>query len=484
MENTDFRIPRRVLGSLLTSLSAGVVPRSGAAYIAIGRNDEVSALAGDLDRVAEGGGAMRFFVGRYGSGKSFLIQLTRSAAMDRGFVCADCDLSPERRLCGSGGAGLATYRELVRNLSCKAAPDGGALPVIMAKWLSALSTDAAQSGYTPGADTFEKAVTSKIYAACRSLESGVGGFDFAFVISEYYKAYSSDNEDRMSVCLRWLRGEYSNKTEAKEAFGVRTISVIGDDNWYDHIKLLASFVRLAGYKGLAVFIDEGVNLYKIVNRVSREQNYEKILSMYNDSLQGRAEGLMLVMGGTPQFLEDTRRGLFSYDALRSRLADGAFPEAGLKNLMSPVLRLRRLSDSELLALIMRLTLLHAKYYGYEPRIGEEKMQIFLGGELSGAGASEMVTPREIIRDYLMTLDLMYQNPESDFAEILVRTGRERFLGGDNGNRTNLAIAEISTCTGRDDTAKTKDAAEVAEAAEAAELDRMSADRITPDMLEF
>ncbi len=427
MENTNFKIPKRILGSLLTSLSAGVVPRAGAPYIAIGRNDEVTALSGDLDRVSEGGGAMRFLVGRYGSGKSFLIQLTRSAAMDRGFVCADADLSPERRLCGSGGNGLATYKELVRNLSCKASPDGGALPVILSKWLSAVSAEAAESGYTPGSADFDAAMSRKIYAACRSLESGVGGFDFSFIIAEYYKAYAAGDDERMSVCLRWLRGEYSTRTEARSALGVRTLSVIGDDNWYDHLKLIAAFVRLAGYKGLAVFIDEGVNLYKIVNRVSREQNYEKILAMYNDALQGRAEGLMIVMGGTPQFLEDTRRGLFSYDALKSRLADGAFPEAGLKNMMSPVMRLRRLSDSELLALIMRLTLLHAQYYGYEPSVGEDQMEIFLKGELSRAGAAEMVTPREIIRDYLMLLDLMFQNPEASFEEILLRTGRERFL---------------------------------------------------------
>lgn len=464
MQNTDFKIPKRVLGSLLTSLSAGVVPRSGAPYIAIGRNDEVTALSGDLDRVADGGGAMRFLVGRYGSGKSFLIQLTRSAAMDRGFVCADCDLSPERRLCGSGGNGLATYKELVRNLSCKASPDGGALPVIMSKWLSALSADVASGGLVPGSDAFDCEMTKKIYSACRSLESGVGGFDFAFVISEYYKAYSVGDDERVSVCLRWIRGEYSTRTEARSAFGVRTLSVIGDDNWYDHLKLIASFVRLAGYKGLAVFIDEGVNLYKIVNRVSREQNYEKILAMYNDALQGRAEGLMIVMGGTPQFLEDNRRGLFSYDALKSRLADGAFPEAGLKNMMSPVMRLRRLSDSELLALIMRLTLLHAKYYDYDPRITEEQMEVFLKGELSRAGASEMVTPREIIRDYLMLLDLMLQNPDTDFAEILVRTGRERFLAGDEDASADSTNAENKTSPEGDG--------------------RISGDKVTLDMLEF
>lgn len=430
MENADFKIPKRILGSLLTSLSAGVVPRSGASYVAIGRNSEVSALAQDLERTAAGGAAMRFIVGRYGSGKSFLIQLTRSAAMDRGFVCADADLSPERRLCGSDEAGLATYRELVRNLSCKASPDGGALPVILSKWMSAISSECAAEGLTVGSPELDEAVGRRIYAVCRELEGSVGGFDFAFILSEYYKAYRVGNDERCSVCIRWLRGEYANRTESRNALGVRTLSVINDDNWYDHLKLLASFLHIAGYSGLAVFIDEGVNLYKIVNRVSREQNYEKLLAMYNDALQGRAEHLMLVIGGTPQFLEDTRRGLFSYDALKSRLSDSS-ADTGLVNLMSPVLRLKRLSDSELYALVLRLTLLHSKYYGYEPKLTDAETEIFLRGELSRAGADAMITPREIIRDFLGLLDLIYQNPEQSFEDILKKTGRAHFISGDD-----------------------------------------------------
>ena len=431
METNDFKIPKRILGSLLTSLSAGVVPRSGASYVAIGRNAEVTALASDLDRTADGGAAMRFIVGRYGSGKSFLIQLARSAAMERGFVCADADLSPERRLCGSDGAGLATYRELVRNLSCKASPDGGALPVILSKWISSVSAECAAAGLAVGSPEFDDAVSRRIYDACRTLEGGVGGFDFAYILSEYFKAYSAGNDERCSVCIRWLRGEYSTRTEARGALGVRTLSVISDDNWYDYLKLIASFVRIAGYSGLAVFIDEGVNLYKIVNHVSREQNYEKLLAMYNDALQGRAEGLMIVIGGTPQFLEDTRRGLFSYDALRSRLSDSS-ADTGLVNLMSPVLRLKRLSDSELYALILRLSLLHSKYYNYTPKLTDSEMEKFLRGELSRAGADAMITPREIIRDFLGLLDLIYQNPDESFENILEKTGRGNYLSDGDG----------------------------------------------------
>ena len=319
--NTE-RIPRRVLGTLLSSVSAGVVPRTGAPYIAIGRVDEISALTSDLDRVAEGEGATRFIIGRYGSGKSYLIQLMRGYAADHGFVTADCDLSPERRLSGVGG--LATYRELMRNLSCKSSPDGGALPAIIGRWYSMAAERLTARGILPTANGFSAMVTSEIIADARTLEAGVGGFDFALVVSEYCKAYGEGDDSKMSSCLRWLRGEYGNKTEARAAVGIRSLSVINDANWYDHLKLICALVRKVGYSGLCVFIDEGVNLYKISTRLSRASNYEKILSMYNDTMQGKAEGLMLIFGGPPQFLEDTRRGLFSYEALRSRLCDSRF----------------------------------------------------------------------------------------------------------------------------------------------------------------
>ena len=417
--NTD-RIPRRVLGTLLSSVSAGVVPRTGGPYIAIGRVDEIASLADDLNRVADGEGATRFIIGRYGSGKSFLIQLMRGFAADRGFVTADCDLSPERRLSGPGG--LATYRELIRNLSCKSSPDGGALPAIIGRWYSEVAQRVTESGISHTSPAFASRVTAEIIADSRSLESGVGGFDFALVVSEYCKAYGEGDDAKMSACLRWLRGEYGTKTEARSAIGIRSLSVINDMNWYDHMKLICALVRKVGYKGLCIFIDEGVNLYKISNRISREANYEKILSMYNDTMQGKAEGLMLIFGGTPQFLEDTRRGLFSYEALRSRLCDSRFVQGEngtpLKSMMGPVIRLKRLSDSELLALMMRLTALHSKYHGTNARITDDEMAEFLKNSLSRAGAEEMITPREIIRDYVSLLDLLLQNPDKSYRDIV------------------------------------------------------------------
>ena len=243
--NTE-RIPKRILGTLLSSVSAGVVPRSGAPYIAIGRVDEIASLTEDLSRVADGEGATRFIVGRYGSGKSFLIQLMRGYAAERGFVTADCDLSPERRLSGVGG--LATYRELMRNLSCKASPDGGALTAIIGRWYSAVSEKLVESGVSPASPELPSLVTREIIKESRSLEAGVGGFDFALVVSEYCRAYGEGDEEKMSACLRWLRGEYGNKTEARRTTGLRTVSVIDDSNWFDHIKLICALVRHVGYR--------------------------------------------------------------------------------------------------------------------------------------------------------------------------------------------------------------------------------------------
>lgn len=404
MQDKTVKIPKRILNSLLASLSAGVVPRAGAKYIAIGRTAELSSLCRDLDAVADGGASTRFVIGKYGSGKSFLIQLVRGHAMEHGFVVMDADLSPERRLSSSSGGGLATYRELVKNMSVKSAPDGGALPQIISRWLSDIQYEVAEGGISPDSEAFEKEVSKRIYAVLREIETGIGAFDFARVIDLYYRAWREQDDRRESDCLRWLRGEFGTKTEARAALSVS--GIISDENWYDYVKLLAVFVRRIGYAGLVIFVDECVNLYKIPNRVSRENNYEKILSVFNDTLQGKATGLCVIFAGTPQFLEDTRRGLFSYEALRSRLVDTMFGGEPILGNIGPILRLARLSDDELLALIARVTVLFTEGYG-ETGVTAEEMRDFLYYMLSRAGAETLITPREIIRSYMTALSLVY-----------------------------------------------------------------------------
>lgn len=436
-EQQTKKIPRRILTSLLSSLSAGVVPRAGAPYVAIGRQEEIGAFLSDLETVSDGGAAMRFLIGRYGSGKSFLMQLIRGYALERDFLTADADLSPERRLYGTGGTGVATYRELMKNLASKASPDGGALPKIIARWISALQTEAMER------ENSGEKLTSLVMETLRDVEFMVGGFDFARVIAAYYRAYLAGDDEKMSACLCWLRGEFSTKSEARNALGFAVSVIIDDENWYDFIKLWAVLARKIGYRGLVVFIDECVNLYKIVHRVSRENNYEKILAMFNDALQGKAQGLLLVLGGTPQFLEDPRRGLFSYEALRSRLCDSRFSDEEFRNLIGPVIRLRRLTDDELYALIVRVSALYAEQYHWEPRITEEERVKFLTACLARAGGDSMMTPREILRDYLTVLGILMQNENVSFDTILAK------VTGGSGETPPQTVAKESENSGFD-----------------------------------
>ena len=424
MNEQQIKVPKRILNTLLASLSAGVVPRVGAPYIAIGRNEEIGALLDAMDTVAEGGATVRFLIGRYGSGKSFLIQLIRGHAMERGFLCADADLSTDqRRLCGGNGAGRATYRELLRNLASKASPDGGALPLVLARHMERLLASLREEGCREESPRFREHLMRAVQRDLSPLEGCVGGFDFSRVLTEYFLAEAEGEEGKKSSCLKWLRGEYTTKTEAKAELGFRVSSIVDDENWYDFIKLWALYSRHVGYLGLIVYIDECIILYKIVNRISRESNYEKLLTIFNDTLQGRAEGLGVIFGGTPQFLEDSRRGLYSYEALRSRLADSRFAESGFVTFSSPVLRLRRLSDNELYALIKRLSRLYAQSVGGEELLSEEQMQEFLRYSLSRVGASEQLTPREMIRDFLTLLQILHDNEAATFEGLLYHSSR-------------------------------------------------------------
>lgn len=408
--------PKRIATALINSLKGGVVPRVGLPYVAVGREREITALLHDIDITASGGASFRFIVGKYGSGKSFLMQMLRNYAMERGFVVCDADLSPERRLHGTGGQGLATYRELIRNLSTKTRPEGGALSLILDKWISGVRSEAAgKSGLRIDDPAVGAEAEKLILAAVSSLRDMVHGFDFAKLLTVYYRAAVSGDDETAAKVLKWFRGEYSGKAEAKADLGVNI--TVSDDNWYEYIKLFAAFFRQAGYSGLLVLIDELVNIYKIPNSITRQYNYEKILTMYNDTLQGKAQYIGIIMGGTPQCIEDTRRGVYSYEALRSRLAEGRFGKAGLRDLLAPVIRLSPLTGEEMLILTEKLTEIHAGLYGYEPALTQEDRVGFIKIEYGRIGADSSITPREVIRDYIELLDIVYQNPEIDVKAL-------------------------------------------------------------------
>lgn len=398
------RVPKRVAAVILNSLKGGVVPRIGLPYITVGREVEIRALLTDLSLIADGGASFRFLVGRYGAGKSFLLQTIRTHAMGEGFVVADADLSPERRLQGGQGQGLATYRELIRNISTKTRPEGGALNLILDRWVASC------------ADVDESVVNAQL----APLEEMVHGFDFTRMLRRYRTAASEGDEEAMSRVTKWIRGEYRTKSEARAELGSSTI--ISDDDWYDYVKLIARFLVCGGYKGMLVLIDELVNLYKIPNAITRQYNYEKILTMYNDTLQGKAQYLGMIMGGTPTSIEDRRRGVFSYEALRSRLAQGRFAREDLKDMLAPIIRLQPLTYEELLVLIEKLMQIHAGYFGWTPTLTENDLVDFLKIEFGRVGADTHLTPREVIRDFIELLDILCQNPDANVAELLQSVG--------------------------------------------------------------
>lgn len=410
------KIPKRIAATLINSLKGGVVPRIGLPYITVGRENEINALLHDVDIIADGGASFRFIMGKYGSGKSFLLQTIRNYVMDRNFVVCDADLSPERRLQGTKGQGLATYKELIRNISTKTRPEGGALTLILDRWINAVQTEtAAESELTPDSPEFEKAVEKKIYAVVNSLNEMVHGFDFSRLLTLYYRAFAEGDDETKGKVVKWFRGEYATKTEAKSELGVNII--ITDEDWYEYIKLFSAFLKMAGYSGMLILIDELVNIYKIPNSITRQYNYEKILTMYNDTLQGKAKYIGIIMCGTPQCIEDTRRGVYSYEALRSRLAEGRFG-GEVSDMLAPVIKLSPLTYEEMLVLIEKLEDIHSGLFGYENRLKQKDLIDFIKIEYSRVGADTNITPREVIRDFIELLDITYQNPQLDVRSLL------------------------------------------------------------------
>lgn len=412
----EVKVPRRIAAVILNSLKGGVVPRIGLPYITVGREVEIQALLHDLDLIADGGASFRFLVGRYGSGKSFLIQTIRTHSMGENFVVADADLSPERRLQGGQGQGLSTYRELIRNLSTKTRPEGGALALVLDRWVINIQRKAAEECGSSSGTVYDQAFHSVLEVFLEPLCELVHGYDFSAVLKIYAFAFAEEDMEAKACVVKWLRGEYRTKTEARRELGVN--ACIADDSWYDYLKLLAEFLTGAGYKGLVVMIDELVNLYKIPNSVTRQNNYEKILTMYNDTLQGKAHHLGIIMGGTPQSIEDRRRGVYSYEALRSRLTQGRFASEGLSDMLAPVICLNPLTYEELLVLIEKLADIHAGYFEYQRSLTEDDLVSFLQIEFGRVGSDSHLTPREVIRDFIELLDIVYQNPDASVSSLL------------------------------------------------------------------
>ncbi|MNM33386.1 hypothetical protein D3C81_440050 [compost metagenome] len=410
--------------AVIQSLRAGVVPRVGQHLIQVGRAGELDSLLKDVDRLADGGSAFRVVVGEYGAGKTFFLNLVRGIAMERKLVTMHADLNPDRRLHASGGQARSLYSELAKNMATRTKPDGGALQGIVEKFISQAKSEAKTKGV-------ESEVVIREYLA--ELTEMVNGYDFAEVIAAYCRGFEGGNEQLKADAIRWLRGEFSTKTDARAALGVRTI--VDDASVYDQLKLLSRFVRLAGFGGLMVCLDELVNLYKLANTQARNANYEQILRILNDSLQGSAEGLGFVLGGTPEFLMDTRRGLYSYPALQSRLAENTFAKSGLVDLSGPVIRLSSLTPEDFYVLLQKLR--HVYAYG-EPEkflLPDEAIPAFMAHCNQRLGEAYFRTPRTTITAFINLLAVIEQNPTADWRTLLGAVE----LSKDDGGQQDLEV---------------------------------------------
>ncbi len=414
---TKLKIPKRVAKTLLNSLSCGVVPRVGLEYISVGREKELRSLLSDLEHIREGNATFRFVIGRYGAGKSFLLQMLRNYAMERNFVVADADLSNDRRLTGTEGQGLATYRELMSKLATKTNPDGGALPLILERWISTIQTQIAEeTGLRPEDEGFDQQVEAKILYTIKNIEGLVHGFDFATVIINYWRGHRSDQTPQKEAALRWLRGEFNSRLEAKEALGVRV--TISDNTWYDYIKLFAKFTTDIGYQGIVLILDEAVHLWKINHAVSRQHNYDRLLAIFNDTMQGRAEHLGIIIGGTPKFLEDPKRGLFSDPAWQRRTSKSRFIQSGMTDYASPVIHLEALEKPEILGLLKNLSDVYGDFYNLKNEPQKKDLEEFISAMTSRLGAEILLTPGEIVRDFIAVLNIFSEQPSLSFAQIV------------------------------------------------------------------
>ncbi len=401
------KIRPRERNALVQALRAGVVPRSGLQHIQVGRSKELDALLRNIDHVSDGGSAVRFVIGEYGSGKTFFLNLIRLVALERGLVTLSADLTPDKRLQAAGGQARALYAELMRNLATRTKPDGGALPSIVERFVSQAASQAQSE---------DRDVEEVIRERLTSLEELVSGYDFASVIAHYWRAHQDGDAGGKADALRWLRAEYPNRSSAKKDLGVSAI--IDDQSWYDYLKLMARFVRLAGYGGVVVVLDEVVNLYKMQHKTARSRNYEQVLRIVNDSLQGVSEGVLMLFGGTPEFLMDPYRGLYSYEALQTRLAENTFARDGLVDLSGPVMRLQNLSPEDLYVLLANIRRVFAEGDDSKHLIPDDALQAFMRHCSERIGDAYFRTPRTTVRAFTDLLAVLEQNPDADWHSLL------------------------------------------------------------------
>lgn len=432
-------IKKRDSTAILNSLSGGVVPSRGLQYILVGRTHEATQILKELEEVKKGSSIVKFFIGSFGSGKSFIQALIQQIGLKEKFVVTKADFTPERRLYGNDNKAVAIYTELMKNLSISTVPQGGAISTILDMWITKVQEQVVQMrGYKSlelDNPDFVSDVEMEITRIVSKMDEFTGGYDFARILTRYYHGFIEGDQDIQRKALRWIRGEYRTKTEAKADLGVRDI--INDDNYYNYLKILSQFVRQIGYSGLVLNFDEAINLYKITHSQTREKNYETILKIFNDTLQGNMEGLYITFGGTLEFLEDERRGLFSYGALKRRLETNRFETSEFRDLSQPVIKLKPLRHEETYVLLQKLRDIHAIHYNYTSYVTNNEIKQFIQKEYARPGALENLTVGEVVRGFLGALNIIHQNPQYNRSEIFGETNVPAATGQVNSRFSRL-----------------------------------------------
>lgn len=418
--------------SIINSLVSGVVPKIGVQHITVGRSEEINAFIDSLNDVKNGHSMAKFWIGDFGSGKSFMLHLLNTVALKQKFVVANADFTPDNRIYSNDGKSVILYSAIMDNIAIQTKPEGGALQTLLEKWIEQVITRTAEESSISLADIRNDQHMDLIRSAIMKTVNEiteVGGFDFGSVIVKYYEGYISGDDQLRRNALKWLKGEYSTKTEARQDLGVREI--ISDSNYYDMLKNFCKFFVSMGYSGFMINLDEAVNLYKISTAAAREKNYEKILSIYNDCFQGKVSNLFINFAGTKEFLENERRGLFSYQALKTRLETNKFETAEIRDFAQPVIKLTPLDHNEIFVLLKKLKLIFDFNYKTDLNVSDEDISAFMEEMFNKPGASEFLTPREVIRDFLNILNIIRQNPGADkkrlFGEIEISDERPNDL---------------------------------------------------------
>lgn len=424
------KIKPRERDTIVQALRAGVVPKLGLQHIQVGRAREIRELVQDIERISDGGSAIRFVIGEYGSGKTFFLNLIRTIGLEKGLVVMSADLAPDRRIYASGGQARALYAEMARNIATRTKHDGGAMANIVERFVGQARQEASQQ---------ERQTGEVIQEKLRHFEDLTGGFEFANVVGKFWQGYESGDEELKSAALRWLRAEYSTKTDAKRALGAQNI--INDQNVYDQLKLMSAFVLAAGYRGLLISLDEMVNIFKLTSSQARNANYEQLLRILNDVLQGSAANIGFLFGGTPEFLMNTRRGLYSYEALQTRLSENAFARDGLVDLSGPVIRLANLTQEDLFVLLSNI---RKVMQNADQKIPDEALTAFMKHCSDRIGEAYFRTPRNTVTAFVNMLSVLEQNPGTSWSDLIEKVELEMDSGDDMSDIDDSASSTSNT----------------------------------------